>query len=86
LNFYPRERKLDVQSSWKIKKDDEPGPGAYENTPALKTQPRQIWAKEKKVTYMETHMNKKKPIPAPGIYKDVEVAKDKAISARLGKF
>ena len=86
LNFYPRERTDNILSGWKIKKDGEPGPGSYDNTPMMAKETRQIWNKEKKVTFMETHIKKKKPIPAPGLYKNVESAKDKAISSSLKDF
>jgi len=87
MSVYPRERKDNVLTGWRIKKDSEPGPGSYDNNPPIKQNcPRPIWTKEKKVTYMETHMNKKKPIPAPGLYKGVESGIDKQISSPLKEF
>jgi len=83
MHVYPRERKDNVLTGWRIKKDTEPGPGSYDNEPISWKGPRPIWNKEKKVTYMETHMTKKKPIPAPGLYKGVESGIDKQLSSPL---
>lgn len=87
MHVYPRDRKDCVVTGWRIKKDNEPGPGSYANTEPIKVNnPRPILGKEKKVTYMETHMNKKRPIPAPGLYKNVENGIDKEISSPLKVF
>ena len=76
MMIHPRKREDVVMTGWKIAKDNEPGPASYNNEPVKVKNPRQVWSKEKKVTYMEKHMHFKKPIPAPGFYKGTEKAVD----------
>ena len=85
-NIYPRNPKEIKYTHWKIKKDKEPGPGTYNNTPIEVLSPRQIIGKDKKVTYMDKHIAKKKKIPSPGLYKNVESGIDKCLSAPLKEF
>jgi hypothetical protein len=80
MQMYPKNRTEMKASTWRIPKDGEPGPCSYKNEPVKPTSARPLWGKEKKVTYMETHMNKVKALPAPGKYAKAESARDKATS------
>jgi len=84
FSYHPKERKDNVKGVYTgpslmtaIKKDNEPGPGSYDNKPIKRKTHDFALGKEKKVSYMEKHIIKKKPIPAPNHYKGKEAAQER---------
>jgi len=79
FSYFPKDRKDNVKGVYTgpslmtaIKKDSEPGPGSYDNKPVKRKTHDFALGKDKKVSYMEKHINNKKHIPAPSYYKGKE--------------
>ena len=82
--YHPPDRKDNVKGVFTgpslmtaIKKGNEPGPGSYDNKPVMQKSTENLFGKQKKVSYMEKHINFKKGIPAPSHYKEKEKAMER---------